>query len=344
MDVLNLDTSKIHYTEKGGFYYDLNYIETGEYGRRARLYGHSEEEVKNNVNLVFSRIHQRLEERVPKTSMLYDFIDFYLFSLRSYYPATYLEYLKNITNLIENVDVNSFNSLRFEKMLESVEPFYYRRILASVIKGTAELAEEVGVSFSADVTLTGRTSDLSDYLLSPAQLDELLTFCLDDNATVFFTSQNKRTVYSARKQKTKPALAFAIVSGLKISTIATILTKNVDLVNKTITFPQYVYQMEDKTAELIKSLEYKGYISFDNENLFPITVNTFPIGLKRVLEQAGLPTSVNLNSLYRAGLIKRRQEGMSYDALRRMFNYKNSYDVKRLVEHSRCQSGKKPLI
>lgn len=297
------------------------------FGKRKRLYGKTEEELKQRLKSELDYIEQ-YKNTLPVGCRLKDFVLYYFRkSVGSISGAN----IKRLVNLFENAVFDSTIDRNMNELtVVEIQEFYNALSIKYAIDNIKDIDIVMGNVFEITNKL-GRTNldynsvllpemnnsiTTPDYIATAAELDKLLDFCLIDNCRRYKTNEL--------------SITFMLFTGLAYNEIIKIFCKDVDLDKSELKVNGRMFCLDERTTKWLKKMdeEEKLHISDhgDEEKLF-VNSTGFKGTLDSIIKSCGLPKTITRKSLHKACIIRKIEEGASPADLYKKYGYKRVEDV-----------------
>lgn len=247
-------------TGKNEYYvYDLD---EDAFGKRKRLYGKTEAELKEKIEQAEKEKELKLNYQKPRSDLLKDYIIFYFKNAIGNVPA---KRLKHYLHLSENAifgseidkNITEISAMDFQDFLEKMNEKYSGesvKEIYEILSSSFDFAEKNGKDISdfSEVKIPERKSGriVTEYILSPDEIVNLIEFCKQDKCT--------------RYGKTELVVVFALMTGLLISEIQGIRVNDIDYDKKTLSMvkrgKKKLFPLSDECVSWLKEMQETGFI------------------------------------------------------------------------------------
>ncbi len=320
---------------RGNEYYVYD-LPTDIFGKRKRLYGKTEEEVKRKIK-EYEEHREMLKNQFPEGSRLKDFVLHYF--RNSAAGSISGTRTMQLVNLFENaVFDSSIDRDMNELTAEEIQDFYktlLKRYAVDTVKdidivmgNVFEMARSAGrTDFDYTSVVFPEQEEAAvcpEYYASAEELDKLLEFCLMDNC---------------RKYKANELfLTFVLLTGLAFTDVKKIPCKDVDLSVPQLVTNGRVFPLDKRTAEWLKKMDGEEKLHISNysegEMLFNDTAN-FRVTMDLILNQCGLPKGISRKSLHQACIVRLLENGAQPSELYKKYGYKNAAAITAIYDEYR---------
>lgn len=339
------------------YVYDLD---ENVFGKRKRLYAKTEGELKKKIKDAEHERDMLLSACKPKKNALADYVRYYFKNAIGNIPSRKIRQLiilfertvfgseidRDISTIQEK-NLQDFYDILIEKFpLESVKN------IDAILRKTFELSNQEGITnFDfKQVTVPEKNAQevIINYILSPEEFKNMLSFCIADNCT--------------RYGKNELLIVFCMMTGLKLSTIKTLTIKDFDLEKGTVYAEGKTYYLSEKCVSWLEQQASDGAISLpvvttDSENMdsentdsdegigiarytymqdtvvFTNSHGTSPTlqsiqsTLSAVTKRCGLPKGVTGKTLCKSYVISELENGTTVEQLCERLHYKKRRSV-----------------
>ena len=333
-------TKKIRYvqtTSRAYYFYDLD---EDIFGKRKRLYGNSEEELKEKIEKAKKERELNLAYEKPKGSELSDYVRFYLKNAVGNIPSKRInEIMKLFQNAVygseidcdmNDITVDTINS--YYSKIRDKYPFESVETIDDTLRKTFALANQTGATefdfekVPKPVKPEKTSRRVVDYIMSVDELDKLLNFCLADNCQRYGINEI--------------IVVIGIYTGVKLTSIRTLKAGAFDFIRQTMTVENDTIPVPKELLSWLQKQEKLGKISFDNSDrqLFLTRTNKIPqannvqVTLAAIATKCGLPKGINQISLHKACVLRDLQKGSTPDELCKKFHYNSPREIVKIKE------------
>ena len=296
------------------FVYDLD---EDAFGKRKRLYGKTEGELKEKIEQAENERSARIAIFKPKTKALAEHIQYYFKNAVGNIPSRDIKRLMLLfERAVLETEIDKDIDTITEKDLDSVVE------IDDVFKKIFELSNEDGITkfdFKKIKLPKEETTATTNYILTPEEFEDMLSFCIADNCT--------------RYGKNELLITFSMLTGLMFSTIKKLTTKDFDLENKTVLINKKPFPLSEKCVDWLKQSVEQEFIPplesndeiivFTNSNNVSPTLQSIQSTLSSITKRCGLPKGITGKTLCKSYIISELSKGATVKSLCKLFGYKN---------------------
>lgn len=340
-------TKKIRKVFTGSNEYYVYDLDEDAFGKRKRIYGKTEGEVRQKIEAAMEEKEVMVSAYKPKTKKLSDYVMYYFKNAVGKIPsrdikrlialferAVFGSELDRDIDAISETDIQEFYTALVEKF-----PLASVKDIDAVLRKTFELsnAEKVtSLSFDNVSIPVERAKAATDYIMTPEEFEDMLSFCIADNCT--------------RYGKNELIIVFCMMTGIKLSALKTLQIKDVDIENGTLSCEgrdiplsercvSWLRQCADAgllfaSAELGKdSTGISRYTCKENDLLFinsngvSPTLQSIQTTIFSITKRCGLPKGITGKTLCKSYVISELERGTTEEELCRRLGYRTSRSI-----------------
>ncbi len=309
-------TKKIRKVFTGAREYYAYDLDEDVFGKVKRVYGNTEEEVREKIKQYEEEKAKGLSTRKPKSNKLWNYILFYF---KGAVGKKSSKDLQRLMALCEDLIKDSVIDKNIDTITEEEMQDYYDALaekysianvteIDTILRKTFSIAEGLAENFNYEnIEIPTQEPITVSYDLTPAEYDKFVTF--------LFTT-DKFTLY------TKAIIALLLVTGMKYEDVGTIKRKNVNLENGTVSNSKCEWTLPEYFIKWLRKEEENGHITFDGEGVAfsnngkkISTYQTLQSTLSRMIVACGLPRGLTIRSLRSSFVNYKMQNGTSIEEL-----------------------------
>ena len=317
-------------------------------GKRKRLYGKTEGELKQKIEDAMNERKIKIALAKPKTKELSDYVRFYFKNAVGNIPSSDIKRLLNLferavfnSEIDKSLDEISVNEVEeFYKILIEKFPYQSVKEIDAVLKKTFELSNSEGISNIEIETIKVPENNMlgmnSVHILSPEEFNTLKEFCIKDNCTRY--GSNERV------------LLFCIFTGLRFSQIKNLYANDIDLEKRELTInsknKKQVISITEECADWLNAQALAGVINmlpvkdeegnslvgitrytydvekpiFLNSNNVSPTLQSIQTSANAITRKCGLPKGVTSKTLNKSYVINQLENGATIEELCEYFD------------------------
>lgn len=302
------------------FVYDMG---ADRLGKRRRLYGKSEQELRNKIKLAEQEKELLLKVSLPAGDDLKSWLCFFLKSCIGRYS---IPNIKRWTKLCENVLFDKFPNRKIKDIsaeeivcfFKDAEPYYPKENLEDlekIMRDTFSLAKDYGrcdFKFPEIVIQNRKTVSGERYYLTDTELQILLQFCLLDRCQSY--------------SKKELIITLSLMTGIRCSDILSLSSKDIDLERKIITTQGRKVPISGTTAEWLDDLSRRGLIDLNAEMIFCFTAKPYSLAniqhtLRLICNRCGLPKGVTTLTIHKSYVVREFNRGVPAAILALRYGY-----------------------
>lgn len=316
-------------TGTGEYYvYDLD---ADAFGKRKRLYGKSEEEIREKIRQAQQEKQVRTSVYKPKTKLLSEYILYYF---RHAVGSIAFREISRLTNLCEKVIFsNEINKSIDEISSEDINSFYdylatkYAsdnvKDIDNILRKVFEIAKnegtvEVNIFEENNITLPAFCIDSPainhkvSYILKPEEFESLLTFCIEDNCM--------------RYGKNEQVIIFCMLTGLKFSALKKIKVNDIDLEKNIISCEGREVSLSARAVDWLTRQKEQGSLPSDdllfiNSNGVSPTAQSIQYTLDSITKRQGFPKGITGAMLWKSYVISELDKGTTPNDICRQLGF-----------------------
>jgi len=251
-------------TSEGNSYFAYDYYES-ELGKRRRIYADTRELLEEKIQHIRDEEKKKLLMYLPKTSMLKDWCGYYFKSLVGKSSANELKHIMLLFDTsvygteidCDMKDITVEDMERFYLVMQTKYDMKNVQKIDEIMRKIFQTANENGIETfdfneiqSPEKITTPKFHEVpSGYIPSAEELELILNQCITTTSlgTLAWT------------------VAFAVMTGIQLPTIAKLTNKDFDFESKTVTTGKGIVPIDEKCMEWLKSMIVKKFFLIINK-------------------------------------------------------------------------------
>lgn len=351
-------TKKIRKVCTGTGEYYIYDLDEDAFGKRKRIYGKTEGEVRQKVEAAMQERKMAVSAYKPKTKKLSDYVTYYFKNAIGKIPsadikrfialferAVFGSELDRDMDTISETDMQEFYEALVEKF-----PLVSVQEIDTILQKTFEISNAEGItnlSFeNVKIPTDKEVKTTVDYILTPEEFEDMLSFCISDNCT--------------RYGKNELIITFSMLTGLKFPDLKTLKNGDIDLENGAFTCKGRSIPMTERCTAWLKQCADLGLLLtteatddsagisrytcdkdallFVNSNGVSPTIQSICYTIVSITKRCGLPKGISGKTLCKSYVVSELEHGTSagelcqrlgYKTQRQIIDIKDEYEVRK---------------
>lgn len=334
------------------YVYDLD---EDAFGKSKRLYAKTEGELKEKIEAAEQERKRLILAYKPTTKKLSDYVLYYFKNAVGNVSSTNI---KKQLKLFENAVFGSSFDRDIDTITkEDIQSFYISlsekfpvqsvRDIDTVLQKTFEISNMENITdmdFEGITIPEERATTNASYILAPNEFESLLTFCIDDDCT--------------RYGRNELIIIFSMLTGLKISSLKRLVSKDIDLESRTVFCEGRSIPLSDRTVSWLVTQAVNGKmpvavpegftneegeaisapsckedeILFTNSGDVSPTMQSVQSTLTSITKRCGLPKGITGKTLCKSYIVSELSNGASAEDLCSRLGYRTQISIKEIQD------------
>lgn len=343
-------TKKIRKVITGTNEYYVYDLDEDVFGKRKRLYGKTEGELKQKIEAAMEEREKNVSAYKPKTKKLSEYIMFYFKNsvgkiaagdikrlITLFERAVFGGELDRDIDTISEADIQGFYAALAEKF-----PRASVCDIDAVLKKTFEISNKDGITaldFDSIKIPTEKTGVITaEYIMTPKEFEDMLSFCVADNCT--------------RYGSNKLIIVFCMMTGINFSALKTLKNSDVDLEKGVFLCEGRSIPMSDRCVSWLRQCVQLDLLPnmgedvkdagllFINSNGVSPSIQSIQYTVNSITKRCGLPKGITGKTLCKSYVVSELEHGttaeelcqrLGYKTHRRITDIRDEYEVRKIL-------------
>lgn len=326
-------TKKIRHVNTGTGDYYVYDLDEDAFGKRKRLYGKTEAELKEKIEQAEKERELILASQRPKGKKLSDCVRYYFKSSIGKINASDIKRLLTLfDNTVKNSgidkDIDELTADDIQQFLDKSSEVYHRQSVMELrghLQKVFELFEQ-DIDFG-DITIDDEAQPAS-CVISPSEYEEVIKYCLMDNCTK--CGQNERL------------FLFSLFTGLPFSKVKKLNQSDLNFDDRTFTIDGMVYPLSERACAWLQEQILAGTLNskplFINGNNVSPSLQSIQTTVDAITKHLGLPKGLTSKTITKSYIVWRIQNGATTDELTKYFGFKDKFKVQNIYDEYKVRT------
>lgn len=326
-------TKKIRHVNTGTGDYYVYDLDEDAFGKRKRLYGKTEAELKEKIEQAEKERELVLASQRPQSKKLSDCVRFYFKSSIGKINASDI---KRLLTLFENTvkdsdidrNIDELTADDIQRFLDKSSEIYHRQSVMELRGHLQKVFELYEQNIDFDSIRINDDAQPASCIITPSEYEEVIEYCLLDNCTK--CGQNERL------------FLFCLFTGVSFTQAKKLNLEDLDFENKTFRIEKTVYPLSDKACGWLQEQILAGTLNekplFINGNNVSPSLQSIQSTVDAITKHLGLPKGLTSKTITKSYIVWRIQNGASAEELTKYFGYKDKFKVQKIYDEYKVRT------